>query len=183
MMGGHIGVDSEDGQGSTFWFTASFGEVVPGKRRRTPDRRMDAIDRPHEVPRKGTGQRILVAEDNATNREVILGTTENAWVPGRGSGQWGRGSRRRLAHQDFDLVLMDCEMPLMDGLEATRQVRLSIRREVPIIALTASAMASDRGRCLRAGMNDYLAKPVELGWLADMLVKWMPIGRLNSEWA
>jgi HPt (histidine-containing phosphotransfer) domain-containing protein len=74
----------------------------------------------------------------------------------------------------FDLVLMDCEMPVMDGFEATRRIRASRHSAIPIVALTADAMAEDRDRCLNAGMNDYLAKPVDLRRLADVIGKWMP---------
>jgi CheY-like chemotaxis protein/HPt (histidine-containing phosphotransfer) domain-containing protein len=73
----------------------------------------------------------------------------------------------------YDLVLMDCQMPVMDGFESTRRIRCApLHTDIPIIALTASAMSSDRNRCLDAGMNDYLAKPVELGPLADVLARW-----------
>jgi CheY-like chemotaxis protein/HPt (histidine-containing phosphotransfer) domain-containing protein len=74
----------------------------------------------------------------------------------------------------YDLVLMDCQMPVMDGFESTRRIRCApLHRDIPIIALTASAMSADRDRCLSAGMNDYLAKPVELGPLADVLARWV----------
>jgi PAS domain S-box-containing protein len=177
MMRGRIGVYSEEGQGATFWFTACFDHAPLSEFRSatdpTTDTRMDAFGWPLEIPRKGAGQRILVAEDNATNREVILAQLKmlgfRAEVAINGS-----EALQALAHDNFDLVLMDCEMPLMDGFEATRQVRQSNRPDIPIVALTASAMASDRERCMLAGMSDYLAKPVELRSLADALLKWIP---------
>ncbi len=79
-----------------------------------------------------------------------------------------------LEREDYDLVLMDCEMPVMDGFEALRRIRGSARASVPIIAVTANAMPADRDKCLREGMNDYLAKPVELARLLDMLSRWLP---------
>ena len=73
----------------------------------------------------------------------------------------------------YDLILMDCQMPEMDGYEATRRIRQSIQARIPIVALTASAMTSDRERCLGEGMDDYLAKPVELALLAQVLARWI----------
>jgi CheY-like chemotaxis protein len=78
----------------------------------------------------------------------------------------------------YDLVLMDCQMPVMDGLEATRQIRLSTG--IPIVAMTAHAMPGDRDRCLSEGMDDYLAKPVELKQLVKVLAKWVPGSTLEQ---
>ena len=82
---------------------------------------------------------------------------------------------KRCEQGSYDLVLMDCEMPVMDGFEATRRIRGSIQPGIPIIAVTADAMSGDRDRCLSEGMNDYLSKPVDLGRLADVLAKWLPV--------
>jgi CheY-like chemotaxis protein len=79
-----------------------------------------------------------------------------------------------VAAGQYDLVLMDCQMPVMDGFEATLHIRELNLAEIPIIAITADAMPADRDLCLRGGMNDYLPKPVELRGLADMLAKWLP---------
>ena len=81
---------------------------------------------------------------------------------------------KRYETGSYDLVLMDCEMPVMDGFEATRRIRRSLQPDIPIIALTADAMPADRDRCLSEGMNDYLAKPVELRLLEDVLARWLP---------
>ena len=81
---------------------------------------------------------------------------------------------KRYERGAYDLVLMDCEMPVMDGFEATRRIRASMQPDIPIVAITADAMAGDRDRCLREGMNDYLAKPVDLGPLAEVLARWLP---------
>jgi CheY-like chemotaxis protein/HPt (histidine-containing phosphotransfer) domain-containing protein len=80
-----------------------------------------------------------------------------------------------VAAAGYDLVLMDCQMPVMDGFEATLHIREVHRSDVPIVAVTADAMPADRDRCLQAGMNDYLAKPVELQQLAATLAKWLPV--------
>lgn len=80
-----------------------------------------------------------------------------------------------VAQGGFDLVLMDCEMPVMDGFEATRRIRASLDPDIPIVALTADAMPEDRVRCLREGMTDYLSKPVDVDRLADLLAKLLPV--------
>jgi two-component system sensor histidine kinase/response regulator len=88
----------------------------------------------------------------------------------------GREALERLSSERFDLVLMDCQMPEMDGFEATLRIRdlasSVLDHDVPIVAMTANAFAEDRERCLAAGMNDFLAKPVDPPTLADMIEKW-----------
>jgi CheY-like chemotaxis protein len=119
--------------------------------------------------------RVLVAEDNPVNSKVVqamlgqlgleVALVENGWAA------------HELATRDrFDLVLMDCQMPELDGLEATRLIRRSgvPFSQVPIVALTANAMAGDREKCLEAGMNDYLAKPINLKLLRSMVHRWLP---------
>jgi CheY-like chemotaxis protein/HPt (histidine-containing phosphotransfer) domain-containing protein len=114
-----------------------------------------------------------VAEDNATNREVILAQLRKLGYTAEAVAN-GAEAIDAVQSEGYDLVLMDCEMPVMDGYEATSRIRQSNQPRMPIIALTASAMASDRDRCLSEGMNDHLAKPVELPRLAEVLAKWMP---------
>jgi CheY-like chemotaxis protein len=123
------------------------------------------------VPERRTG-RILLAEDNATNRDVALA---QLWKLGYQATAVTNGAEAVDAVMGgcYDLVLMDCQMPVMDGFEATRRIRLA-HPGIPIVAITADAMRPDRDRCLREGMNDYLAKPVDLRGLANMLVKWLP---------
>jgi CheY-like chemotaxis protein/HPt (histidine-containing phosphotransfer) domain-containing protein len=114
-----------------------------------------------------------VAEDNAVNRMValaqllMLGYQADAVTNGAEAVEAVEGG-------GYDIVLMDCQMPVMDGFEATRGIRKSAHPTIPIIALTASAMTSDRDRCLAAGMNDYLSKPVEMTQLQDVLARWLP---------
>ena len=79
-----------------------------------------------------------------------------------------------MQQEEYDLVLMDCQMPRMDGFEATRRIRQTGSSQVPIIAVTANAMSGDRERCIREGMNDYLSKPVQLSALAEVLESWLP---------
>jgi PAS domain S-box-containing protein len=171
MMGGQIGVDSAEGHGSTFWFTAVFSQALPL-------RQPIAIDRGNERagarPRPGDGRRILVAEDNVTNREVALAQLETLGYQATVVAN-GVEAVAAVVQGGYDLVLMDCEMPVMDGFEATRRIRASLYADIPIVALTADAMPEDRVRCLREGMNDYLSKPVDVDRLADLLEKLLPV--------
>jgi CheY-like chemotaxis protein len=122
------------------------------------------------------GKRILVAEDNPTNQFLAVKMLEKARVPGRRGCQRPRGAHSP-AKYPLDLVLMDCQMPDMDGFEATRAIRRGdaghSRMAIPIIAMTATAMQGDRALCLEAGINDYISKPVDLSVLAEGLVRWL----------
>ncbi len=184
MMGGKIGVESQEGTGSTFWFTAAFGtapepslapmvETVSTVPQNAASDRIDGRVAPGGLAVKGREPRILVAEDNATNRAVALAQLEKLGYQADAVAN-GAEAVEALQRGEYDLVLMDCEMPVMDGFEATRLIRKSSHPLVPIIALTASAMSGDRDRCIREGMNDYLSKPVDLPQLADLLTKWCP---------
>ncbi len=187
MMGGQTGVESTPGQGSTFWFTlplkqggqkaSSAGMMSPGFSRKSgPTANMPAgCSGPADVPESG---RILLAEDDPTNREVLLGMLElcghSATVVGTGV-----GVLQALSHSSFDLIFMDCEMPEMDGLTATKAIREQRvtrvdGRPVPIVALTAHALETHRLACLAAGMDDYLTKPVALEQIAGALRRWLP---------
>ena len=120
--------------------------------------------------------RILVAEDNLTNQEVAVAMLNKLGYRADLVAN-GVEALQALREADYDVVLMDCEMPEMDGYEATRRIRErrtgTRNPHIPIIALTADAMTGDRDKCLQAGMNDYLAKPVEPRQLADVLEKWL----------
>ena len=121
--------------------------------------------------------RILVAEDNATNQLVALGILKKLGLSADAVAN-GTEAAKALEAIAYDLVLMDCQMPEMDGYEAAAHIRDPQsgvhNHDIPIIAMTANAMAGDREKCLEAGMNDYLAKPVEPQALAKMLEKWLP---------
>jgi PAS domain S-box-containing protein len=167
MMGGSIGVQSIEGLGSTFWFTAVLALAEPEPP--SPEGRKDAGGRPHSA---GEG-RILVAEDNRVNREVILAQLSVLGYQGVAV-ENGAAAVEAVAAGGYDLVLMDCQMPVMDGFEATLHIREVHRSDIPIVAVTADAMPADRDRCLLAGMNDYLAKPVTLRQLANTVSRWLP---------
>ena len=178
LMGGTMGLESAEGRGSTFWFTAVFHVVATDRRcddRRTPQ------PGPREAhptaPAGSKGRfRILLAEDNPINQTVALKTLERL---GYAADVVATGDEvlRAVADVAYDLVLMDCQMPGMDGFEATRRIRRSegsaSNPRVPIVAMTAHAMAGDRDRCLAAGMDDYLCKPFRPRELGAVLDRWL----------
>ncbi len=178
LMGGTIGVDSREGQGSTFWFTAEFGLATESQQKPVSGplyKRPGAAGRRTPVEHDG---RILVAEDNATNRAVALGQLQKLGYKASAVCN-GAEAVDELRKGGYDLVLMDCAMPVMDGFEATRSIRsgragVAGHTKLPIVALTADAMPADRDRCLGEGMSDYLAKPVDLEQLAAVLARWLP---------
>jgi len=170
LMGGTIGVDSRVGEGSAFRFTAVFqiATDVPEPHSACPRKHGKAAA---GAPFANCNGLILVAEDNHTNREVTLAQVRKLGYQAHAVTN-GAEAVDAVEGGDYSLVLMDCEMPVMDGFEATRWIRRSNRPEIPIVALTADAMPADRDRCVSEGMNDYLAKPVDLELLAAVLAKW-----------
>jgi PAS domain S-box-containing protein len=165
LMGGEIGVQSAEGKGSTFWFTARLG-LSPPAASRPATTMMDGGDAPPELPR----MKILVAEDNPINQRVAL-----ALLTKLGQDvtmvENGEEALRALERGSFDLVLMDCHMPRMDGYEATARFRAiePAGSHVPVIALTADNEADVRERCLAAGMDSCLSKPVRLARLQQVV--------------
>jgi PAS domain S-box-containing protein len=118
------------------------------------------------------GARVLLVEDNEINQEVAIGQLEDAAVL-VDLAENGEVAVRMVNNKDYDLVLMDMQMPVMDGIEATRIIRTNPRFDsLPIIAMTANAMAADRDRCLEAGMNDHIAKPIDPEQLFRVLLHW-----------
>ncbi len=207
LMGGEIKVESPWGErrragggpGSVFWFTARFevadtgvpevqAEMARMEVARLPEQPLATPVLVGEIGRR----RVLLVEDNATNRQVALSILsklglEVSWVDN------GLAAVEAVAGTPYDLVLMDVQMPVMDGLEATRQIRRAERRRqrgkegaggsgpeaggrtVPIIAMTANAMQGDREKCIEAGMNDYISKPLDSRTLRALLTQWLPV--------
>jgi two-component system sensor histidine kinase/response regulator len=134
------------------------------------------------VERRQARARILVVEDNPVNRNVAVGMLARLGHDVT-TAETGRQALDLLASRSFDLVLLDVQMPEMDGYETTSHIRRDPRLcRVPVIAMTAHAMVGDRERCLQAGVDDYLSKPVRADELADMLAKWLP-GQAGREFA
>jgi two-component system, sensor histidine kinase and response regulator len=139
----------------------------------SPDKAPSAIS--FDVTRT-RGARVLLVEDNEINQEVALGQLEDAKVQ-VDLAENGEVAVRMVKDNQYDLVLMDMQMPVMDGIEATRAIRSDARfDDLPIIAMTANAMSADRDRCLEAGMNDHIAKPIEPQELFMMLTQWIRSG-------
>ena len=164
-MGGDIGVRSHPGQGSTFWFTARFARREESG---------DAAPLSPSAPPEGR-PRILVVEDTPVNQKVAVAMLENLGYRADVVGN-GLEAVEACASAAYDAVLMDCQMPEMDGFKAAAWIRQreGPRRRIPIIALTASVGQGDRERCLAAGMDDYLGKPARLQTLDSTLRKWIP---------
>ncbi|MBM4187634.1 MAG: response regulator [Gemmatimonadetes bacterium] len=165
LMGGSIAVASEVGQGSVFTIRLPF--TVPAAQ---PEDPVIAAAAPTSL-----SGRVLLAEDYPANQKIAVWMLERLGLD-VAVAQDGAEAVAVLGRERFDLVLMDCQMPTMDGYDATRAIRADRQSfgDIPIVAMTAAALASDRDRCLAAGMNDYISKPVQQDDLARVLARWLP---------
>jgi PAS domain S-box-containing protein len=183
MMGTRLDIDSKPAKGSRFSFTLRL-PVVPHEMTAAPEPGEDLdlgdfvlLDRPSSLDsalQQIRGARVLVVEDNGINRMVASEILEGAGMKVVMAENGRQGVEAIAAGAGFDAVFMDIQMPEMNGYEATREIRTRMTaKELPIIAMTAHALAGDRDRCLAAGMNDHLAKPFNVDDLLGILVKWI----------
>jgi len=173
LFGGEVGVDSEPGRGSCFWLTARLGKAeLP------PAAAPGGGDHAHQVTGNHAvaalqGARILLAEDHPFNQQVAIEFLESAGATVCSANN-GEEALDLLRKGEFDCVLMDAQMPVMDGLEATRMIRAdAILRHLPVIAMTANASGEERDRCLAAGMDDFISKPFKPANLYTTLAQWV----------
>lgn len=164
-LGGEIGVDPRQEGGSRFWFDLPVGPIAPSK---------GAIAAPSDSSRdQAFPGRILVAEDNLVNFTVVSELLRCFGLQ-VDHARDGALAVHLAGATHYDLVLMDMQMPVMDGLEATRTIRQRGLTDLPIVGLTANAFASDREDCLAAGMTDFVAKPINRAKIGAILAKWLP---------
>jgi signal transduction histidine kinase/DNA-binding NarL/FixJ family response regulator len=171
MMGGEVGVESRPGRGSIFWFTACYSDPVETSAKVAPE----------PAPPTAGPARVLVVEDNPVNQEVAAGMLRALGFDVEVAPN-GVVALERVAANSFGLVLMDCQMPEMDGYEATRRIKAN-HNSLPVVAMSASALREDRERALDAGMSGYLAKPMTLEMLRDALAPWLAAPRPPVETA
>ncbi len=177
LMGGKIGVHSEEAKGAEFWFTAVFEKQPqsPSSDAARPAA-IDLAGGATSAPPQRIPWRVLVAEDDITNQKVALAILSKLGcrADAVANGNEALASLRRIR---YDLLLLDCQMPELNGYETAARIRDPrsgvCHPTIPVVALTAHAMKGEREKCLAAGMNDYLPKPVHPGTIAAMLDKWL----------
>ena len=173
LMGGTVGVESVEGEGTTFWFTVVLAKQANLSLPAPPP----PLKSEGAKASPSTNARILLVEDDPVNRLMtkLLLSRSGYHIDVASNGS---EAIHALEKNDYTMVLMDCMMPVLNGYEATSIIRdpaSTVRNHaIPVIALTANAMQEDRDHCLAAGMDDYLVKPIEVAKLFEMLEKWLP---------
>jgi signal transduction histidine kinase/CheY-like chemotaxis protein len=175
LMGGEIGIDSQPGEGSLFWFTARLGKADP--QTETATRPVTDVSAEARLRSEFAAYRILLAEDEPINQEVSRGLLEAAGLTVDLAAD-GAIAVALARQQRYALILMDMQMPNLNGVDATRAIRAdSLNRDTPILAMTANAFEEDRRACLDAGMNDHVAKPIDPEGLFEVMLDWLAMNR------
>jgi PAS domain S-box-containing protein len=170
LMGGEVGVDAWPGAGSAFWFTARLQVSRPDDQDAPPALAENAE---LQIRARHAGRRILIVDDEPVNLEVARFLLEESGLR-VDTAEDGEAATRRSSEANYALILMDMQMPKLDGLSATRLIRQTPGYELtPILAMTANAFTEDRQHCLEAGMNDFLAKPFNPDVLFGILLRWL----------
>jgi two-component system sensor histidine kinase/response regulator len=182
LMGGQAGASSQPGVGSRFWFTAWLKAAPEAGQALVVDAASTDPAPPAATPadtdtlrltQRHAGRRILLAEDNPVNLEVALELLVSVGLVVECASDGAQAVEMALA-RPYDLVFMDMQMPVLDGLQATRRIRQRLGPALPVIAMTANAFGDDRHACLDAGMNDHVAKPVNPELLYACVLRWLP---------
>ncbi len=170
LMGGDIGVESQPQDGSTFWFTACFDRVSAAASALSPD----AAPVETMLKLRAPGVHVLLAEDEPISQAVAQAMLEEAGFA-VDLAEDGEAALDLARRNSYDLILLDMQMPRMNGVDAAREIRtLPGYASIPILAVTANAFSEDRALCLAAGMNDHVAKPIEAALLYEKLLRWLP---------
>ena len=174
LMGGQVGVMSTPGEGATFWV------MLPLCPASAPDIAKVPAGPATHAALSASACKVLLVEDNAVNQAVALGMLRKLGYQDVAVASDGLLAVKKAELIDFDIIFMDCQMPGMDGYEATQTLRAH-GKTMPIVAMTANAVSGDRERCLAAGMNDYVSKPFTAETLAAVLLKWGHVARRQAE--
>ena len=189
LFDGEIGVESEDGIGSTFWFTCCLHPPVQDHVNSTYEMPLRTLSTSDELTEAAVAEgetkdfRVLVAEDYEINQVVVREFLRRFGLECDVVSD-GLAALQKSLTREYDLVLLDCQMPLMDGLQVAAEVRKAesqgtgmarLGGRLPLVALTANAISGDREMCLEAGMDDYLTKPITCHSLTEVLLHWLPI--------